>query len=510
MALQDLKTDLDAIMKDSAAYETIAKVVGGGSGKYAVAGSKVHTIEIDVEETAKRIRSATIDGIKQHYKNEIGRAEKYIEAHKSAYHIDNFNVAVLDTINTFSKPQAMYGNKGTRFRSSSKGIFRDVVRDTQAGLAGKALFIVQPSNMNYLDFLSVFRNFVFRTWRADTGRALLPSDNPSHKRRTYSETDRMPDGRPVPGAEFEKQYAEGVHDPHSVYEAWIELRAHEIQAEISAIVGTVDLVQDLLNAIDIDWEEDTTYNSPTGALEQKRIVSVKMGIDNIPLIYDKAGIPDIIDAITNLQHGYLLRWKYLNDREALIAAASPTFKQQAAAAAQYKILQDLMLKNKKYVGLKKIKTKKPDTKPRSANLKKAKPRKRVQKNKISLAQQVRVQAKVERGIGKEANTKQVTDLARLKTYINSRLPAEVRRNMGRPALRNRTGRFSNSVQLLSLQQAQNSIMAKYTYLLSPYQTFENTGRKRWPLAYNPKDLIAKSIRNLAQGRIEQKLTVRRV
>ena len=82
--------------------------------------------------------------------------------------------------------------------------------------------------------------------------------------------------------------------------------------------------------------------------------------------------------------------------------------------------------------------------------------------------------------------------------------------MGRPALQNQTGRFSNSVQLLSLQQAQNTIMANYTYLLSPYATFENTGRKRWPLAYNPKTVIAKSIRNLAQGRIENKLTLRRV
>ena len=61
-----------------------------------------------------------------------------------------------------------------------------------------------------------------------------------------------------------------------------------------------------------------------------------------------------------------------------------------------------------------------------------------------------------------------------------------------------------------MTQAQNSIMIKYTYLLSPYQTFENTGRRRWPMAYNPKPLIAKSIRNLAEGRINQKLTLRRV
>ena len=82
--------------------------------------------------------------------------------------------------------------------------------------------------------------------------------------------------------------------------------------------------------------------------------------------------------------------------------------------------------------------------------------------------------------------------------------------MGRPALQNQTSRFSNSVQLMSLMEGPNTLIAKYTYLLSPYQTFENEGKRKWPLAYNPKTLIAKSIRNLAQGRIEQKLTLRRV
>ena len=116
----------------------------------------------------------------------------------------------------------------------------------------------------------------------------------------------------------------------------------------------------------------------------------------------------------------------------------------------------------------------------------------------------------ESGRGQEADTSLATDLARLKQEINKNLSAEVTRNMGKPALSFQTGRFANSVQLLNLTQAKNTIIAKYTYLLDPYANFENTGRYRWPMAYNPKPLIAKSIRNLAQGRIEQKLTVRRV
>ena len=98
-----------------------------------------------------------------------------------------------------------------------------------------------------------------------------------------------------------------------------------------------------------------------------------------------------------------------------------------------------------------------------------------------------------------------TDAIRVQKQINARLPAEVRRNMGRPALINRTSRFSNSVELKSLRQTNAGLSGDYTYRLDPYQTFENEGPKKWPSGYNPKTLIAKSIRNLALQYTEQKL-----
>ena len=82
--------------------------------------------------------------------------------------------------------------------------------------------------------------------------------------------------------------------------------------------------------------------------------------------------------------------------------------------------------------------------------------------------------------------------------------------MGRPALINQTGRFSNSVKLTGLRQAPASIVADYTYQLNPYETFENNGVRQWPTGYNPKPLISKSIRNLAAAFIDQKFTLRRV
>ena len=152
--------------------------------------------------------------------------------------------------------------------------------------------------------------------------------------------------------------------------------------------------------------------------------------------------------------------------------------------------------------------KKPKSSKRSGFAKKGKRSKRRTLVDTKLAAQAAAQRK-ERGTS--ATTEEgAIELARLKKYIQGRLPAEVRRNMGRPALINRTGRFSNSVQLINLVEGKDTILARYTYMLRPYETFENTGKKKWPLGYNPKTLIAKSIRNLAEGRISQKLTVRRV
>jgi len=99
---------------------------------------------------------------------------------------------------------------------------------------------------------------------------------------------------------------------------------------------------------------------------------------------------------------------------------------------------------------------------------------------------------------KEAgNAGEFKALAELRTKIQARLPARVRKNMGAPALTNRTSRFSNSVHLKQLRKTGQGISGDYSYMLSPYETFENTGTRKWRTSYNPKPLISKSIRELA-------------
>ena len=95
------------------------------------------------------------------------------------------------------------------------------------------------------------------------------------------------------------------------------------------------------------------------------------------------------------------------------------------------------------------------------------------------------------------NSSEFRALSELRTKIQARLPARVRKNMGPPALTNRTSRFSNSVTLKQLHRTAKGISGEYTYMLSPYETFENTGARKWKTGYNPKPLIAKSIKELA-------------
>ena len=82
--------------------------------------------------------------------------------------------------------------------------------------------------------------------------------------------------------------------------------------------------------------------------------------------------------------------------------------------------------------------------------------------------------------------------------------------MGRPALINQTGRFAESAEVVRIKPSAKTLVADYTYQLNPYETFENTGDKQWPAGYNPKPLIAKSIREVAQAAVDEKFILRRV
>jgi hypothetical protein len=103
-----------------------------------------------------------------------------------------------------------------------------------------------------------------------------------------------------------------------------------------------------------------------------------------------------------------------------------------------------------------------------------------------------------------------TNLPSLLNRINGLIQQQVQRNMGtgtsKTVLNYRTGRFANSVKVERLSESrQGMITAFYSYMKNPYATFSQGGRQQNPRSRDPKTLIAKSIREIAQTMVTNQL-----
>lgn len=97
--------------------------------------------------------------------------------------------------------------------------------------------------------------------------------------------------------------------------------------------------------------------------------------------------------------------------------------------------------------------------------------------------------------------------------INQKLPQTVRKNMGFPALVNRTGRFAESVQVTDITQTAKGFPSiGYTYRKNPYQIFEQgAGKPPWATTdRDPRKLIDTSIREIAAELLAGRFYTRRV
>jgi hypothetical protein len=105
----------------------------------------------------------------------------------------------------------------------------------------------------------------------------------------------------------------------------------------------------------------------------------------------------------------------------------------------------------------------------------------------------------------------------LTSLIDGLVGSQVAANMGTPALNYRTGRFSESVEVLDIMpdtgitirgQRQEQVTAYYTYMKRPYETFER--KDKWGEFKNPRRLIDKSIREIATKYINARYDLRTV
>lgn len=104
----------------------------------------------------------------------------------------------------------------------------------------------------------------------------------------------------------------------------------------------------------------------------------------------------------------------------------------------------------------------------------------------------------------------VSNLVLLQNLLDQRLFEQIKQNMGTGSSRNvlnyRTGRFANSVKVTKLSQGREGmITAFYSYMKYPYATFSEGGVQQFPKTRDPKLLISKSIREIAQTLVTNKL-----
>ena len=104
---------------------------------------------------------------------------------------------------------------------------------------------------------------------------------------------------------------------------------------------------------------------------------------------------------------------------------------------------------------------------------------------------------------------QFTSPAAIQNIIQSQITEKVKENMGEGgSLVNRTGRFAESVTITNVTQTrQGSLTAFYNYMKYPYQTFER-GFKQGSTRRDPRLLIHKSIREIAQKLVHRKLNIK--
>lgn len=102
------------------------------------------------------------------------------------------------------------------------------------------------------------------------------------------------------------------------------------------------------------------------------------------------------------------------------------------------------------------------------------------------------------------------NLINLAVLINSQLQDVISANMGdgksRNVLNYRTGRFASTVKVEQLSMSREGmITAFYSYMKNPYATFSAGGRQAIPKSRDPKLLISKSIREIAEQIVTNRL-----
>ena len=242
-----------------------------------------------------------------------------------------------------------------------------------------------------------------------------------------------------------------------------------------------EVIMQMLDEVEFSWSIDDSYS------DRNIYVVGKLG----QTLINKPG-QDSNDW-TNLRPELERRLaEELNNRRIDLGSgeSSQPFDERAAKH----LINEQLLKPLKKKGVKVTPFKVDKPKKRSNTLKKAPVRKTPSPGGIAATGRKKVVQK--RKTQRRTDTG-ASDMLKLVVMFNQKLPDAIVNNMGAPALENRTGRFANSVRVTDITKTpQGFPSVGYTYQKNPYQTFES-GYQQGSPEYDPRNLINKSIREVA-------------
>lgn len=254
-----------------------------------------------------------------------------------------------------------------------------------------------------------------------------------------------------------------------------------LKADSDAKKAALDVIMQMLDEVEFSWNIDDSYS------DRNIYVVGKLG----QTLINKPG--EDSNDWTNLRPELERRLAdELNARRIDLGSgeSSQPFDERAAKH----LINEQLLKPLKKKGVKVTTFKVDKPKKRSNTLKKGPVRKtRAPGSMIATGRKKVVQ---KRKTQKRSDTG-ASDMLKLVVMFNQKLPDAIVNNMGPPALTNQTGRFANSVRVTDITKtAQGFPSVGYTYQKNPYQTFESGYRQGSP-EYDPRNLINKSIREVA-------------
>ena len=521
MAINKLKTEIKSYL------DKISKDIGGGSGGNYYYGSPTLTevtfkgskfIESYTKVTESIIKGmATVNpGITIVTKYNTPYQWKKALANAVA-HIQSANgLQVKTKFIRFEKAGTMVDNSSVE-PTLNTGVFADELSSTQLRL----VIVRKQGNKQAEDIFKALKDLVWNMWVEivndklhGTSGVHMPSADDYGQRHSMSSKDPAT-GKKVPGGRVigltkgvtvsNLLSGGGVKASHTAdTSSWLEtLRRFKNKApalSASHLISTHDLAKDVEKGLKVGYARQR-LKKKTGGYTQVNFISLDIATNPGERTDIKELKKRMVEAIDD-------RIKAAQDKGLIISPKDESSKSFNNAVAEDAIIDmlipltkkgspDKRFKIVKNLSAKKFKQLKDDITIMTGGGIKPVPK------MVSMRASGKTIEKTKPA--EKGQESQQVDLLRLKSVINKRLPAEVRRNMGKPALTNRTSNFSNSAELLRLKYTRAGISGDYTYTKSGggsrppqpgvYQTFENSGR--WPAGYNPKDLITKSIRNLA-------------